>query len=114
MSEAYAGKTNEQIIEENAAALGAKSSSRTGDDFQPRNTVLSEESGVNESGVEGFAGAEVNVGRTGQTGGGTNVSQSDKHCHTSLDGSYDHLLLAPIRSHNGFQKLREVHLALAS
>lgn len=75
MSEAYAGKSNKQIIEENAAALGVKSSSRTGDDFHPRKTVLSEQQdGVNKSGVDDFPGAEIHVGRTGQTGGGTNVS----------------------------------------
>ncbi|CAO1618385.1 unnamed protein product [Parajaminaea phylloscopi] len=72
MSDAYAGKSNEQIINENAAALESKSSSSTSDSFNPRNTVLSEQSGVNESGVEGFPGADVQVGRTGQTGGGTN------------------------------------------
>lgn len=72
MSEAYAGKSNEQIIEEQAADLQAKSSSTTSDSFNPRTTVTSEESNVNESGLESFPGAEVHVGRTGQTGGGTN------------------------------------------
>lgn len=72
MSADYAGKSNEQIIEEQAASLGAKSSSRTGDDFAPRTTVLSEQSGLNESGVEGFPGAQVSVGRSGLSGGGTN------------------------------------------
>ncbi|CAO1626893.1 unnamed protein product [Sympodiomycopsis kandeliae] len=72
MSAEYSGKTNAQIIEEQAASLDNKTSSSTSDQFQPRNTVLSEESGVNESGVEGFPGAQVAVGRTGLTGGGTN------------------------------------------
>ena len=34
--------------------------------------MLSEQSGVNESGLERFPGASVSVGRTGATGGGTN------------------------------------------
>lgn len=72
MSEAFAGKSNEEIIAEQAASLQSKGSSSTGDNFQPRTTVTSEESGVNESGIEGFPGAEVKVGRTGMSGGGTN------------------------------------------
>ncbi|PWN19982.1 hypothetical protein BCV69DRAFT_283507 [Microstroma glucosiphilum] len=73
MSEAYAGKSNEQIINEQAASLDSKSSSSTSDSFQPRTTVTSEESGVNESGLGEFPGAEVHVGRTGATGGGTSA-----------------------------------------
>lgn len=73
MSSEYQGKTDAQIIEEQAMSLNAKSDNQDPTEkFQPRNTVLSEQSGVNESGVGGFAGAQVNVGRTGQTGGGTN------------------------------------------
>lgn len=71
MSEAYSGKSNAQIIEEQAASLGAKTSSQTGDNFNPRTTVLSEQSGLNESGVEDFPGAQVSVGRSGLSGGGT-------------------------------------------
>lgn len=59
-----------------AASLASKSSSHQtqssgADALHPRRTATSEESGVNEGGVEGrFAGARVHVGRTGQTGGG--------------------------------------------
>ena len=52
--------------------LDYKSDSRLKDSFNPKTTVTSEESGVNESGLGGFPGASVSVGRTGQTGGGTN------------------------------------------
>ncbi|PWN45061.1 hypothetical protein IE81DRAFT_298185 [Ceraceosorus guamensis] len=72
MSEEYAGKSNEQIIQEQAASLSSKDSNFTKDKYNPRNTVLSEQSGVNESGLGEFPGADVQVGRTGQTGGGTN------------------------------------------
>lgn len=72
MSAEYQGKSNAQIIDEQAASLDSKTASSTKDSFQPRTTVLSEESGVNESGVQDFPGAQVAVGRTGLTGGGTN------------------------------------------
>lgn len=57
-----------------ASSLDAKSSGQTSDSFNPRTTVLSEDSGLNESGVTdgGFPGAQVQVGRGGMTGGGTN------------------------------------------
>ena len=73
MSEAYAGKSDEQIIAEQAGSLASKDNYQTSDSYNPRETVTSEESNVNESGVEEFAGAEVSVGRTGQTGGGTSA-----------------------------------------
>jgi len=38
-----------------------------------KRTTLSDESGVNESGLDKFDGASVEVGRTGQTGGGDNM-----------------------------------------
>lgn len=42
--------------------------------FNTKTTVTSEESGVNESGVEKeFPGASVHVGENGQTGGGDNM-----------------------------------------
>lgn len=65
--------SDEQIINQQAASLASKDNYQTNDSYNPRNTVTSEESNVNESGVEGFAGAEVSIGRTGQTGGGTNA-----------------------------------------
>lgn len=55
-----------------AQDLDFKSDSRLKDSFNPKTTVTSEESGVNESGLDKFPGASVSVGRTGQTGGGTN------------------------------------------
>lgn len=73
MSEAYAGMSDEQIINEQAGSLASKDNYQTKDKYNPRETITSDESNVNESGVEGFAGAEVSVGRTGQTGGGTNA-----------------------------------------
>lgn len=75
MSSEYAGKSDSQIIQEQASSLNAKSNNQDPTEkFQPRQTVLSEESNVNESGVEGkFPGAEVSIGRNGQTGGGTNA-----------------------------------------
>lgn len=52
MSSEYQGKTDAQIIEEQAMSLNAKSDNQDPTEkFQPRNTVLSEQSGVNESGV---------------------------------------------------------------
>ena len=73
MSQAYEGVSDEQIINEQAASLASKGNYQTNDSFNPRNTVTAEDSNVNESGVEGFAGAQVSIGRTGQTGGGTNA-----------------------------------------
>ncbi|TFY60577.1 hypothetical protein EVJ58_g5061 [Rhodofomes roseus] len=72
----YAGKSNEQIINEQAASLEEKSHYQHGARFHPGGaTATSLESGVNESGVAGFPTAsgmeQVSVGRTGQTGGGT-------------------------------------------
>lgn len=55
-----------------ARDLEYKSDYQQKESFNPRTTVTSEESGVNESGLESFPGAEVSYGRTGQTGGGTN------------------------------------------
>ncbi|KAJ1036440.1 hypothetical protein NDA13_000320 [Ustilago tritici] len=72
MSEAYAGKSNQQIIDEQARDLDFKSDNRLKDSFNPKTTVTSEESGVNESGLAKFPGASVSVGRTGQTGDGAN------------------------------------------
>lgn len=72
MSADYAGKSNAQIIDEQASSLASKSASQTGDSFNPRTTVLSEQSGLNESGIEDFPGAQVSVGRSGLSGGGTN------------------------------------------
>nr|UOP57087.1 hypothetical protein [Thecaphora frezii] len=72
MSEAYAGKSDQQIINEQAHDLDFKSDYQQRKSFNPRTTVTSEQSGVNESGLDAFPGASVSVGRTGQTGGGTN------------------------------------------
>lgn len=72
MSEAYAGKTDAQIIEENAADLNSKDNYQTKDSYNPRGTVTEEQSNVNEAGLEKFPGAEVSVGRSGMSGGGTN------------------------------------------
>ncbi|EPQ27084.1 uncharacterized protein PFL1_05368 [Pseudozyma flocculosa PF-1] len=72
MSEAYAGKSDQQIIDEQAQNLDFKGDYQQRESFNPRTTVLSEQSGVNESGLDQFPGASVSVGRTGQTGGGTN------------------------------------------
>ncbi|PWZ03593.1 hypothetical protein BCV70DRAFT_154517 [Testicularia cyperi] len=68
----YTGKTNAQIIDEAAQSLGFKSDYRQSDKFAPRTTVLSEQSGVNESGISHLPGAAISAGRTGQTGGGSN------------------------------------------
>lgn len=72
MSDAYAGKSDQVIIAEQAASLNSKENYQTNDRFQSRNTVTAEQSGVNEDGVEGFPGAQVSVGRSGMSGGGTN------------------------------------------
>ncbi|KIS66276.1 uncharacterized protein UMAG_05276 [Mycosarcoma maydis] len=72
MSEAYAEKSDQQIIDEQFRDLDNKSDSRLKNSFNSKTTVTSEESGINESGLEHFPGASVSVGRTGQTGGGTN------------------------------------------
>ncbi|GAA5825555.1 hypothetical protein JCM5353_002338 [Sporobolomyces roseus] len=63
-------KSNQQIIDESDAALNTSSDK----DFDPKRTTLSDESGVNESGLDKFEGASVEVGRTGQTGGGDNMN----------------------------------------
>ncbi|PWN26800.1 hypothetical protein BDZ90DRAFT_232902 [Jaminaea rosea] len=76
MSEAFAGKSNAQIIDEQSADLDQKSRGQTGESFNPRNTALSEESGLNESGVNDsskFPGVEIQHGRGGMTGGGDEV-----------------------------------------
>lgn len=73
MSEAYSGMSDQDIIAQQAASMNSKEDYQTKDSYQPRNTVLSEESNVNEDAVSGFPGAEVSIGRTGQTGGGTNA-----------------------------------------
>ena len=73
MSEAYAGMSDQDIIAQQAASMNSKENYQTNDAYQTRNTVTSEESNVNEDAVSGFPGAEVTVGRTGQTGGGTNA-----------------------------------------
>ncbi|SPO29344.1 uncharacterized protein UTRI_06293 [Ustilago trichophora] len=72
MSEAYAGKSDQQIIDKQFRDLDHKLDSRLKDSFNPKTTVTLEESGVNESGLDKFPGASVSVGRTSQTGGGTN------------------------------------------
>jgi hypothetical protein len=73
MSDAYAGKSDEQIINEQAASLASKDNYQTSDKYNTRTTVNEETSNVNESGLDEFPGADVSVGRTGQTGGGTNA-----------------------------------------
>lgn len=60
-----------------AAALENKSNYQQSDKFQSRSTVTSDETGVNEHSVQGFPGASVSTGRTGQTGGGTNSVSGD-------------------------------------
>ena len=56
-----------------AADLQNKSDYTQPAKFADRSTALSEDSNVNEAGVEGkFEGASVTTGRNGQTGGGTN------------------------------------------
>lgn len=72
MSEAYAGKSDAQIIQEQAASLNQKDNYQVKQDYNPRTTVTEEQSNVNESGIENFPGAQVSIGRTGMTGGGTN------------------------------------------
>jgi hypothetical protein len=74
MADEYAGKSDEQIIAEQAGSLASKDNYQSGESYNPRqNTALSEESNINESGAEGFPGATFSIGRTGQTGGGTNA-----------------------------------------
>lgn len=55
-----------------AADLQNKSDYTQPAKFADRSTAISEDSNVNEAGVRGFDGASVSIGRTGQTGGGTN------------------------------------------
>ncbi|GAA5988422.1 hypothetical protein JCM10908_003560 [Rhodotorula pacifica] len=76
MSDPYANKSDAQIIAEQAASLDAKSDRFNAEArFDAKRTSLEEESGVNESGLEKeFPGASVSVGRTGQTGGGENMT----------------------------------------
>lgn len=70
----YSQKSSAQIIEEQAASLNAKEDRHNKSaSYDTHNTTLSEESGVNESGLSEFPGAEVHVGRTGYTGGGDNM-----------------------------------------
>ncbi|KAH9914942.1 uncharacterized protein B0H18DRAFT_886503 [Fomitopsis serialis] len=75
---AYAGKSNEQIINEQAASLEEKSHYQHGARFHPGGaTSTSLKSGVNESGVEGFpttSGMEqVSVGRRRERPGALNL-----------------------------------------
>lgn len=73
MSDEYAGKSDEQIINEQAGSLASKDNYQSNESYNPRTTTNEETSNVNESGLDGFPGAEVSIGRTGQTGGGTNA-----------------------------------------
>jgi hypothetical protein len=73
MADEYAGKSDEQIIAEQAGSLASKDNYQSGESYNPRSTQMSEESNINESGAEGFPGATFSIGRTGQTGGGTNA-----------------------------------------
>jgi hypothetical protein len=73
MSDAYEGKSDEQIIGEQAASLASKDNYQTKDSYNPKTTTSEEESNVNDSGLDEFPGAQVSIGRTGQTGGGTNA-----------------------------------------
>lgn len=73
MSESYAGMSDQDIIAQQAASMNSKENYQTKDAYQQRETVLSEQSNVNEDAVSDFPGAEVTIGRTGQTGGGTNA-----------------------------------------
>ncbi|KAF9805451.1 hypothetical protein IEO21_09044 [Rhodonia placenta] len=55
MADEFRGKSNEQIINENAASLEAKSHYQNSASFNPAGeTTTAMDSGVNESGVEGF------------------------------------------------------------
>ncbi|PWO00786.1 hypothetical protein FA09DRAFT_336189 [Tilletiopsis washingtonensis] len=58
MSAEYQGKSDEQIIQENAAALNNKT--------PYAQSSLSEDSGVNDRGIEGFAGASVTTSGEGR------------------------------------------------
>jgi len=73
MSEAYAGMSDQDIIAQQAASMNNKENYQTKDSYQSRDTILSDQSNVNEDSVSQFPGAEVSIGRTGQTGGGTNA-----------------------------------------
>ncbi|BGO96157.1 hypothetical protein NBRC10512_006689 [Rhodotorula toruloides] len=76
----YSQKSSAQIIEEQAASLNAKEDRHNKSaSYDTHNTTLSEESGVNESGLSEFPGAEVHVGRTGYTGGGDNMGIPVEH-----------------------------------
>ncbi|GAA6019722.1 hypothetical protein JCM10207_009242 [Rhodosporidiobolus poonsookiae] len=72
----YSNKASAQIIDEQAASLNAKTRDNTWDTAR---TDLSDNSGVNESGLEGFPGASVEVGRTGYSGGGDNMTIPVEH-----------------------------------
>ncbi|OCH89627.1 hypothetical protein OBBRIDRAFT_794044 [Obba rivulosa] len=81
MADEFRGKSNEQIAKEQDMDLQEKSIYTVPRTFHPAGeTVLAMESGqvggVNESGVENFPKTrgmpQIAVGRTGQTGGGTN------------------------------------------
>lgn len=70
----YSQKSSAQIIEEQAASLNAKEDRfNKSASYDTHNTTTSDESGVNESGLSEFPGAEVHVGRTGYSGGGDNM-----------------------------------------
>lgn len=79
-----------------AASLASKGTYKTKDKFQPRNTVTSDETGVNEAGVEGFPGAAVYTGQTGQTGGNDNMIIPPE------EGGDDHAETLGTRAH-GFE-----------
>ncbi|CEH18753.1 hypothetical protein CBOM_05464 [Ceraceosorus bombacis] len=90
MSEEYAGKSNEQIIQEQVASLSSKDSNFTKDKYNPRNTVLSEQSGVNESGLGEFPGADVQVGRTeGGSSKAQSLGQSSDQFESTAGGPED-------------------------
>lgn len=75
MSNPYEGKSDADIIAEQAASLNRKADRfDSSASFDPKRTSLGDESGVNESGLQDeFPGSTVEVGRTGRTGGGDNM-----------------------------------------
>ncbi|BGP28084.1 hypothetical protein JCM10295v2_007071 [Rhodotorula toruloides] len=76
----YSQKSSAQIIEEQAASLNAKEDRfNKSASYDTHATTTSEESGVNESRLDEFPGAEVHVGRSGYTGGGDNMGISVEH-----------------------------------
>ncbi|GAA5890559.1 hypothetical protein JCM6882_002962 [Rhodosporidiobolus microsporus] len=75
----YSNMSDAQIINEQAASLNAKSDSRNKAQFDTGRTELSDTTGVNETGLDEFPGATVEVGRTGYTGGGDNMRIPPEH-----------------------------------